>query len=771
MVEWIRVSKGCPCPICGKEDWCGLSADGEAVCCMRVEAPKRAGNGGYIHRLGGSVATALPKRTRKPRIEPKPGFDQLASEYQAAVTAEALAKHALKLGVSVESLSRLGIGWDGEAWTFPMVDATGRVVGIRRRFDDGRKLSVRGGHEGLFVPSGLSTTGTLYVAEGPTDVAALLTLGLNAIGRPNCRGAVELCRELCRGRVVVIVADADKPGREGAQTLAAELATVAESVRVVEPPSGTKDIRAWVQAGATAAEVQELAGKAEPFKPSSQTNVPDDWADPIPFGQFDVPTFPLEAIPTRLGELRTFCETASESIQVPTDAVSLLALAVAGTALAKRVEVLARPDWREPVNLFCVVAMPSGERKSALFRSVIAPLADFEREENERLAPLIEKNRNERLMLEAELKQARSDAIRRKNPDERLANRAAAEELTEQLRTLEEVLPLQLVADDATPEAISKLLDEQGGRLALLSPEGDVFDLMNGRYSDSVARLGVYLKGHAGDDIRVNRVGRPSEFVRHPALSCGLTVQPDVLQGLLEKPQLRGRGLLARFLYSLPPSRVGYRELDPAPIPSEATAAYARIIRAALALEPARDAKGEPCPHVVRLSVGARAELDCFRERVERELRYSGELAWLRDWGSKLPGAVCRIAGVFHGLIYADSGNPASENIDRETMLGSISLGEYFVAHAKAAFGLMGSDAATALARRLLGWLAETAITAFSQRDAQRTTGAARVVQLDEPLLLLAEHGYIREQLTGREGPGRKPSPRFTVNPLWVRQK
>lgn len=265
MGEWIRVSKECPCPICRKEDWCGVSADGEAVCCMRVEAPKRAGNGGYIHRLGGSVATAPPKRTRKPRTEPKPDFDQLASEYQASVNADALAKHAGELAVSVESLSRLGIGWDGEAWTYPMRDATGRVVGIRRRFDDGRKLSVRGGHEGLFVPSGLSATGTLYVAEGPTDTAALLTLGLNAIGRPNCRGAVELTREHCKGKVVVVVADADGPGREGADALAEVLVLSCESVRIITPPNGVKDARAWLQSGATKLDVEELASKAEPL--------------------------------------------------------------------------------------------------------------------------------------------------------------------------------------------------------------------------------------------------------------------------------------------------------------------------------------------------------------------------------------------------------------------------------------------------------------------------------------------------------------------------
>jgi hypothetical protein len=82
-----------------------------------------------------------------------------------------------------------------------------------------------------------------------------------------------------------------------------------------------------------------------------------------------------------------------------------------------------------------------------------------------------------------------------------------------------------------------------------MSAEGDVFDLMAGRYSaKTTSNFGVYLKGHAGDPLRVDRVGRPPEFVLQPALTVGLAVQPDVIPGgLRQKPEFRGRGLLARF--------------------------------------------------------------------------------------------------------------------------------------------------------------------------------------------------------------------------------
>jgi hypothetical protein len=69
-------------------------------------------------------------------------------------------------------------------------------------------------------------------------------------------------------------------------------------------------------------------------------------------------------------------------------------------------------------------------------------------------------------------------------------------------------LPRWLV-DDATPEALAGLLATYC-RIALLSPEGDVFDQMAGRYNQAAGpNLGVYLKGHAGDLLKVDRRGRP----------------------------------------------------------------------------------------------------------------------------------------------------------------------------------------------------------------------------------------------------------------------
>ncbi|MDZ7619604.1 MAG: hypothetical protein U1E05_21605, partial [Patescibacteria group bacterium] len=173
---------------------------------------------------------------------------------------EPLERFAGELGVSSESLRRLGVGYspDRRAWLFPMQTAAGDICGARLRLPSGRKLSIAGGKEGLFIPEGIGPD-TLLLPEGPTDTAALLDLGFSAVGRPSCRGGVGLlvdfCKRLHPGQVVV-VSDADKPGRDGAQALAQRLRAYVPSVRVIEPPAGVKDARAWKQAGAARAEVQ-----------------------------------------------------------------------------------------------------------------------------------------------------------------------------------------------------------------------------------------------------------------------------------------------------------------------------------------------------------------------------------------------------------------------------------------------------------------------------------------------------------------------------------
>jgi len=101
------------------------------------------------------------------------------------LTRAALSRLSKELGVSVQSLRRLGVGSNGAGYTFPMSDAEGKVIGLRTRYPSGGKAAEKGSRNGLFIPADLPDDGLLLICEGPSDTAAALDLGFAAIGRAN----------------------------------------------------------------------------------------------------------------------------------------------------------------------------------------------------------------------------------------------------------------------------------------------------------------------------------------------------------------------------------------------------------------------------------------------------------------------------------------------------------------------------------------------------------------------------------------------------------
>ncbi|MFA7238089.1 MAG: AAA family ATPase [Phycisphaeraceae bacterium] len=200
---------------------------------------------------------------------PAPDMLSLAKQCTIAITPEQLAHLAEGLGVSADALRRLRVGWlaDQSAFTFPMRNASGKVVGIRTRYADGRKAAVRGSANGLFIPADLCGDGALHVCEGPTDCAALIDMGLAAIGRPSNSAGEDLIVGYVRQHPrdsIVIFADRDtKPSTAAATISAAERLTrrlipIVGSVRIVQPPEPFKDVRAWRLDGAMVDDVDAL---------------------------------------------------------------------------------------------------------------------------------------------------------------------------------------------------------------------------------------------------------------------------------------------------------------------------------------------------------------------------------------------------------------------------------------------------------------------------------------------------------------------------------
>jgi phage/plasmid primase-like uncharacterized protein len=295
--------RGKPCPRCGGRDRFNPLPDvaerGAVLCrhCFHGSTEPRAGDGiatlrwwfacdtrtaieWLRDRLGiegdGRWATLAVRRPEPVTVRARPAGDdsmRLMVETCARNMRPAWLNRAAELlGLDPEPLRRLEVGWSPvhRATTWPMRNGEGEVIGVRLRCPEtARKWALRGSRAGLIYPQDLSEgepAGRLYVCEGPTDAAALLSIGLSAVGVPSAGYGGDLLFDLLLRigiRDVVIVADADGPGHDGALRLARELAMVA-IVRVIRPDA-VKDARAWVCAGADGATLEAAADAACPL--------------------------------------------------------------------------------------------------------------------------------------------------------------------------------------------------------------------------------------------------------------------------------------------------------------------------------------------------------------------------------------------------------------------------------------------------------------------------------------------------------------------------
>ena len=487
------------------------------------------------------------------------------------------------------------------------------------------------------------------------------------------------------------------------------------------------------------------------------------WAPPTPFGiAGELPAFPVEVLPGWLGE---YVAAVAIATQTPADLAGMLALAVLASVTAGAVEVQPRPGWQEPLCLFIAVGMDAGARKSAVFTALTRPVADFERDRAAAALPSITETAVLRRIADQAAAHAEAAAGKAPASQQEEARAEAIARAAEASALVVPPIPRWLV-DDATPEALAGLLATYG-RIALLSPEGDVFDQMAGRYSQAGPNLGVYLKGHAGDLLKVDRRGRAPEYVERPSLTIGLAVQPEVLRGLAGRPGFGGRGLLARFLYSLPESLVGRRQPGAPPVPTAVADRYSLELQA-LATSLTTPVADQGPPLLVLDQAAAQLLLGFERDLEPRLASDRGDLAHLAGWAAKLAGATCRLAALLHLAGHLRDG--WARPISADTFAGAVRLADYLIEHAQAVFDLMGADPRVDDARWLLGWINRTNHTQFSRRDAhQAARGRFRkAADLEPALALLEEHGWLRRVDADSVGPkgGRPASPRFVVNPL-----
>jgi len=487
--------------------------------------------------------------------------------------------------------------------------------------------------------------------------------------------------------------------------------------------------------------------EARPIKPAPE------WPDPILPGTVRTPAIPADILPTWLGDM---AQAVSDSTQTPPALAVMTGLAVLATVLQRRFEVAPFGDsYTEPLAIWTLSASPSGTRKSAVLSAMLGPLVHWEKLLRDRMRPEIARVGAARAVARKRIERLLQDAAKAKDASERAAIRAEIER--EELEMPEELLAPRLFTADTTAERLQALLVEHGERMAVLSDEAVILLIMLGIYSGGQVNIDVFLQGHAGSSMRVDRASR-SSHVDKPALSFGLLIQPDVLAEVADNRRFRGSGLLARFLFAIPASNVGRRDVRAhAPIPAGVRDEYERRLHQLL------DGVPGPvtAPKVLALSDAAREAWLDMAQAIELEQGDGGRYESISDWTSKLPGAVARISALFE---LAEMGLAADE-VSHSAMDRAIHLARLLIPHAQAAFGLLGTDATDSDAAAIVKWVRAGDREEFTRREAQKAQeGRFRSVErLQKALARLEQQDVLRE--FRRHNKGAPPTACYRVNP------
>lgn len=651
--------------------------------------------------------------------EPDPGFLSPTdiSQYRDAITTESLAPVATRLGLNTQTLRLFDFGFDDQHKRLLEFETnlSGTVIGAKSRYHNPRhrkdKHSVPKSHRGIVGASALrfmrlwddDEDAPIFVTEGSSDLYSIVEMGLHGVARSSAgdtREIAELIASIADARIVVVIGDNDNGGVAGAKKSAELIATANPEVRVyiITPPDGINDVREWYNKRGKETAKSELLDMVDAAEVVNPVAVPHA-REVAPLPTFDMSTM----FPPSCDKVSRFIRALARSTQVPEEMPALLALGVTSACLANVAKVRGHGDHIEPAQIWSLVLSESGTRKSSVLQSLVSPIVEWERDERDRLQSRIDEAEHVLAIAKArqsKLQQKAAGTIETGDDGEdgqRGDFIAELNAISQEIREAESITTPVLLAAEPTPEALARQMMANHERALIASAESDGIDIVMGRYTNQ-ANLGMWLKGHAGDPVRAPRVGREGDFIDSPALAVALAVQPEAVRAVWGDPQAEGRGFVARFAVVAPESRVGKREVRPAPVSERAREGWRQTLRNLLSHAPNGD------PVVIELDPAADSVYHELQKRIEASLG-DGDLATRRAWGSKLAGLSLRIALTLHAMgTWAQSGSPGDHPaINRDTMLAAIAWAEYLIDAERYARG----EIASREVRRLIAWIQE----------------------------------------------------------------
>jgi hypothetical protein len=437
-----------------------------------------------------------------------------------------------------------------------------------------------------WLPEILAADEVLAV-EGEKDCNSARSLGFVATCNPFGAGKWRKeFSEVLRGKNVIIVADADEPGRKHAQEVATSLWWRAASIKVIELP-GAKDLTEWLERGGTREALLDLIRDKPEWKPSDAaeplnvetaggTAAPESrsetvdgapllnnikvearmpWPNPAPLGD-DLPPvtpFSLEFLPA---SFRPLVVDIAERMQVPMDFPGIASIVALAGCVNRRAMIQPKAidvSWSKVPNLWGALIGPPGFMKSPVLRTITLPLTQIE-----------ELWRSEYSAASSEYEAAKEQAELRHQAWREDFKRALKKDKPSSIQhdgTISVPVCKRLVLTDATCEKLHEILAENPAGVLVVRDELTGWLAQLERQGRETERAFLLQSWNGDTPFAMDRIGRGSIYVPAVCVSLIGNIQPARLRCYLSDALAGGPsddGLFQRFqllVWPDPPKR------------------------------------------------------------------------------------------------------------------------------------------------------------------------------------------------------------------------
>lgn len=526
----------------------------------------------------------------------------------------------------------------------------------------------------LYRLNDIRPDGVVLVAEGEKCADELVRLSYCATTASHGAGSAwKTDWSPLAGREVVILPDNDEPGRGHAENVAKLLSalTPPASVRVVELPDvgESEDIVDFVRLRvlqeksdeAIRTEIEALIASAEPWGPGATGGS----SNAVP----DFEPFPLHCLPVRLQRI---IRSASKGIGCDPSAIALPIFSVTGAAIGNTARIQIKEGWLEPGMLWTFLVAPSGQHKTPVFRFVVAPVENLEREARKAYVEAKAQFDTEMQVYERDLKDWKNKGEKSEPPTAPVAPIAD-----------------RYVCQNVTLEALLPVLEKQRRSILLTAEElGTWLASFNQYRSGKGSDESYWLSMYGGTSITVDRrMDKGSMYIESPFVCVTGGVQPKILRTLLSEKSFDS-GLAARLLFVMPRPQRRRFTLDG--VPSETPRDYASIILSMYEENLVTGEYDELLPVVYRLSPEAIVRFGAHCDALGEEQLFLEEnlsAAW-----SKIEGATARIALILHVLEAACEQRRPGPLVGEGTMRRAIAIGEWCGREVKRVYAVLRED-------------------------------------------------------------------------------